>query len=226
MIPSEKLGTELTETCIVTTENLHLLASLVYYSRLRFITNLVPHIQNATSLRRVVTVAGGTKEGPLDPTDFPGLRIPAEDLKSHLSSLITLGLEKVAQTAPEVNFIHDYPGTVRTPLLKNMPEEMLKTLEFVPIDECGERHLYLATSGQFPAAKDESTLVPLQSGAETAAGSSGKIGAGVYSVNKECESATGTVLDLLVGLRESGMVEKVWAHAEAEFERIKGMTIM
>lgn len=209
---------------IVTPENLHWLAALVFYSRLRFITNLLPLIQNASSLRRVVTVAGGTNEGPIDPTDIPGLQIPAENIRSQLSSLITLGLEKVAQTAPEVSFVHAYPGTVKTPLLKDMPAEVLKSMVFVPIDECAERHLFVATSGQFPAARGESGLAPLQSETAVAVGSNGKIGAGVYSVDQKGESGAETVLEILAGLRENGMVEKVWAHTQGEFERIKGTT--
>jgi hypothetical protein len=203
-----------------TSEHLHLLASLNYYSRLRFITNLLPLLSNAPFLGRVVTVGGGTQEGPLDATDFPALRVPLINLKGHLSTLITLGLETVAKTAPEVSFVHDYPGTVRTPLLNHMPEEMLKTLVFVPVDESGERHFYLTTSARFPALNGGSDGVQLGDGDEVALGTTGEVGSGMYSVGSDCESASTEVRGLLAGLREKGMVEEVWRHTEAEFKRI------
>ena len=73
-------------------------------------------------------------------------------------------------------------GTVRTPLLNYMPEEMLKTLVFVPVDESGERHLYLATSARFPALKGGSDGVQLGDGDEIALGTTGEVGSGMYSV--------------------------------------------
>jgi predicted deacylase len=126
----------------------------------------------------------------------------------------------VAKTAPEVSFVHDYPGTVRTPLLNYMPEEMLKTLVFVPVDESGERHLYLATSARFPALKGGNDGVQLGDGDEIALGTTGEVGSGMYSVGSDCESASPEVRGLLAGLREKGMVEEVWRHTEAEFKRI------
>lgn len=206
-----------------TSEDLHLLAAVNYYSRTRFITNLLPLLQNAPVLRRIVTVAGGSCEGPIDPEDFPALRVPLPDIRGHLTTLITLGLEAVAASHPEVSFVHDYPGTVRTPLLKQFSEEQLKTFVFVPIDECGERHLYLATSAQFPPAAGESHAVPLSDGLEPALGTTGLAGSGVYSVGSDCESASQEVRDLLAGLREKGMVRDVWAHTQGEFKRITGL---
>jgi hypothetical protein len=206
-----------------TSEHLHLLATLNYYSRLRFITNLLSLIQDASVLRRVITVGGGSQEGPLDATDFPALRVPLSNLKGHLSSLITLGLETVGKTAPEVSFVHDYPGTVRTPFLNYMPEEMLQNLVFVPVDESGERHLYLATSMRFPALKDGNDGLPLRDGDELAVGTTGEIGSGMYSVGSDCESASPEVRYFLAGMREKGMMDEIWKHTEAEFKRITGL---
>jgi hypothetical protein len=206
-----------------TSEHVHLLAALNYYSRIRFITNLLPLLQNAPALRRVVTVGGGGCEGPIDPEDFPALRVPLPEIRGHLTTVITLGLEAVEASNPEVSFVHDYPGTVRTPLLNYFSEEQLKTFVFVPIDECGERHLYLATSAQFPPAAGESNAVPLGAGAGPALGTTGRTGSGVYSVGSDCESASQEVLDLLAGLREKGLVRDVWAHTQAEFKRITGL---
>ncbi|KAH8900401.1 NAD(P)-binding protein [Thozetella sp. PMI_491] len=203
-----------------TSENLHLLAALNYYSRIRFIQNLLPLIQKTPSLRRIVSVGGGGHEGKLDQTDYQARRVPVPELREHLTTLVTLGLEALARTAPEVSIVNDYPGTVKTPLLDNVPPEALEGLEFVPIEESGERHVYLATSARYPSVTSSETAVPLGDGINVAVGSNGKAGSGVYSIGKDCESASPEVIEKLAGLREQGMVDEVWNHTEAEFKRI------
>lgn len=51
------------ESNIETTDGLTLQTALTFYGRNRFIVNLLPQIQQATSLRRVVSVYMGTFEG-------------------------------------------------------------------------------------------------------------------------------------------------------------------
>lgn len=196
-------------------------AALNYYARYRFITNILPLIQRAPALRRVVTVGGGGYESELDTTDFPALRVPLDKIRGHLTALVTLGLEGVAQTAPDVSFVHDYPGTVRTKLIDYLPEEVLRTLTFMPLDESGQRQLYLATSAMFPPVNGPDTPgVPLGDGLEIAVGTSGGVGSGVYSVGADCESASPAVLKLLNDMRERGLVQEVRQHTEDEFHRI------
>ncbi|KAI0508473.1 NAD(P)-binding protein [Xylaria bambusicola] len=203
-----------------TAEDIHLLAAINYYARVRFITNLLPLVQHASELRRVVSVGGGSHEDEIDRNDFPALTIPVEKFRGHLTSLVTLGIEGVAQGAPEVSFIHDYPGTVKTKLLDIYPEEVLKTFEYVPIDECGQRHLFLTTSARFPPANGADMGVPLEDGLEIAVGTSGAVGSGVYSVGVDCESASPAVLAILKGMRERGLVDEVRLHTQDEFRRI------
>jgi hypothetical protein len=205
---------------IETAEHLHLLAALNYYSRIRFITQLLPLLRNAHTLRRVVTVGGGGKEGLLDVTDFPALRVPLPLLRGHLTTLITLGLETVTKKAVDVCFVHDYPGTVNTGLYRDMDAPPFNTSLCVPIEECGERHLYLATSAQFPSREGTDIAVRLTGGVQVAAGTTGEIGTGVYSVGEDCESASSEVVELLTVLRGKGTVEEVWRHTEGEFQRI------
>jgi hypothetical protein len=205
---------------VETSEHVHLLAALNYYSRIRFITNLLPLLRNASTLRRIVTVGGGGMEGPLDVADFPALRVPLPQLRGHLTTLITLGLEAIAKTASDVSFVHDYPGTVNTGLYRDMDVPPFDTSLSVPIEESGERHLYLATSARFPSREGNDTAVRSNAGVEVAAGTTGEVGTGVYSVGENCESASSEVVELLAVLREKGMVEEVWRHTEREFRRI------
>lgn len=105
-----------------------------------------------------------------------------------------------------------------------MPEEQLKGLVFMPLEECGERQLYMATSAKFPPARGGSAgAVPLGGVSHIALGSSGEIGSGMYSLLENCESASPAVVELLAGLREKGMVEEVWRHTNGEFNRITGI---
>jgi hypothetical protein len=90
----------------------------------------------------------------------------------------------------------------------------------VPIEECGERHLYLATSARFQPKDGDNAAVKLGDAVEVAVGTTGEVGTGVYSVGQDCESASRKVVELLAGLREKGMVDGVWRHTEAEFKRI------
>jgi hypothetical protein len=87
---------------------------------MRFTTTLLLLLQAATALRRVVIVGGGGYEGPLDPTDFQARRIPLTQIRGHLTTLISLGLEAVARTAPDVSFVHNFPGAVKTALFSRM----------------------------------------------------------------------------------------------------------
>ena len=216
-----------------TPERLHLLAALNYYSRVRFITNLLPLLRCATALKRVVTVAGGGLEGPLDTSDFSARRMPLFAMRGHLSTLITLGLQAVAKAAPDVSFVHDYPGTVDTTLSSRMTGFMgvaIRAYTYlfgrwicVPIEESGERHLYLLTSARYPPVSDcdsRHLAVPLGYGIDVAQGTVGELGSGAYSVGWDGESSSPATQKLLIALRDEGTVEDVWRHTEKEFERI------
>ncbi|KAL2162895.1 hypothetical protein VTH06DRAFT_6731 [Thermothelomyces fergusii] len=233
-----------------TTEGLHYFAAVSYYARMRFVVNLLPLLQRATGLRRVVTVAVGTKEGPVDATDMQGRRASFPwRLRGHFASLTTLALEAIAaRGAQGVAFVHDYPGYVRTSLGRRDATGataavlaaadavlgLLAPLIAVPLDESGERHLFLGTSARFrprdtitvqndgTCAGGDGSGVPLPAGVAIARGTDGGAGSGVYSVDQDAESAPVAVEGLLDRLRKDGTAEMVWADLEAEFVRITG----
>lgn len=135
--------------------------------------------------------------------------------------------------APDVSFVHDDPGAVKTALFDHVEGiigVIMRTYIFVmgywicvPIEECGERQLYLATSARYPPASvggDGVSGVPLGDEVDVARGATGEIGSGVYSVEWDGTSASPTVQKLLAGYRDKGMVEEVWRHTEGEFNRI------
>jgi hypothetical protein len=178
----------------------------------------------------VVTVGGGGFEGPLDTSDFQALHLPLEKLRGHLITLITLGLEAVAKSAPNVSFIHDYPGAVDTPLTRTVLSVMNESAaidggpvpELITAEESGERHVYLLTSPRYPAAEGMENKASLGGESEVILGTDGKVGSGVYSIVFEGESASAETLVFLARLRKEGMVERVWEHTEDEFARVTG----
>lgn len=126
----------------------------------------------------------------------------------------------MAKTAPDVSFVHNYPGTVKTRFNNYMSEEMLKASVMVPIDESGDRHVYLATSSIFPALEGGEDGVRIGAEDHVALGTNGAVGSGLYSVGADCESASQEVRELLAELRTNGMVEQVWSHTQGEYKRI------
>lgn len=135
-----------------------------------------------------------------------------------------------------MTFIHGFPGAVKTGIardLKGAPGIILKTLYavlgpflYVPNLECGERHLYLATSAKYPpasAGETAASMVPLGDGLSVAIGIDGKVASGVYSIEQNLESAGPNVEALLAEFRKEGLVEEVWKRTTEEFRRITGV---
>ena len=133
---------------------------MITYSRNRFIINLLPLLGQATGLRRVITAFAAGKEGPINVNDFQGWKVPALSVRGHASSLVTLSLEALAKKAPDVTFIHDFPGPVKSNFLRGgqgaaifVLNGVFKVLSpmmtFYSNQECGERHLFLATSARY-----------------------------------------------------------------------------
>ena len=219
-----------------TSEGLPFGTALITYSRNRFIVNLLPLLQKATALRRVVTAFAAGKEGPVSINDFQAWKVSPLSARGHASSLVTISLEALAKKAPDVTFIHNFPGPVKSNLLRGGQGAAIFVLNIAfkaiaPMmtwysnQECGERHLFLVTSARYPAGSDEDATsgVPLTGKVAVARGTDGKSGSGVYSVDLDGESSGPKVEELLANFRKEGMVGKFWKHTEEEFERITGL---
>lgn len=216
---------------VVTSENLPAMPVLVLHSRFRIMQQLLPLLRNAKHLSRVVSIAGGTKEGKIYPDDLSGFKIPFRLFRGHVVSLITLSMEALAARAPEVAFINTYPGMVKTALweapngivgiIANFLISVLSKFIGVPIDESGARNLFLATSARFPGASKSADGVPLVAKLQTSRGVDGNSGSGVYSINWDGESAPQSVETLLKGYRDEGLVDVVWQHLNDAFTRIE-----
>ncbi|KAJ3045694.1 hypothetical protein HDV00_007820 [Rhizophlyctis rosea] len=220
-----------------TSEGLHTLMTLQHYSRIRFILNLLPLLRAAPHLRRVISILAGTKEGPIIHSDYPAYNIPLMKARGHMVSMHTLALEELHARAPEVSFVHSYPGAVKTNIGRDLTGvvgyvltgvfTVLGPFICISSEESGERHLFLGTSGVYPAKSDASVAgIPVEGGEKVARGTDGVEGSGVYSVDWDGSSAKEGVQQVLEGLRRDGSKEKVWEHLSGEFVRITGSESM
>ncbi|KAI0912847.1 hypothetical protein F4823DRAFT_138569 [Ustulina deusta] len=220
---------------IQTAEGLNYHPALVYYCRTRFVINLLPQLRRASGLRRVVTVAAGGKEGKIFADDLQAKRLGAISFRGHVTSMITLALNTLAKQAPDVSFIHVYPGFVKTGLsreLKGIGPAISKILFkplmaylHIPIDETGERQIYFATSARFPpvnSQRRDADGVALGKGVDVAVAVDGKIGGGVYSIDYEAEGTSHKVQERIRIYIGDNTAETIWKHTEAEYKRITG----
>lgn len=178
-------------------------------------------------MRRVVSVFMATFEGQIKMTDFQGWNLGRMEHAAHEASIITLDLEAHHNAAPEVSFVHNFPGAVVSGIARGSIGPLMRVLKTVwavlgplvhiPLEEAGDRHLFLCTSARFSTGpEDETAGVPLVDGLALARGSDGQIGSGVYSIDANGESATPKVEKLLAQLRSQGMVERVRENIESD----------
>ncbi|RFU29282.1 hypothetical protein B7463_g7055, partial [Scytalidium lignicola] len=220
---------------VETSEGLNYTLSLVLHTRLLFTINLLPLMIKAPSLRRVVSIFAGTKEGQIVLSDIQARReVSLMKLRGHGTSIMTLCLEVLAKQAPSVSFIHDFPGSVRGGLArgtKGLIWTLLKGIYTVvgPLitmnyEEAGERQVFFSTSARFPPQVDAEDAggVPLKGLANLtiAKGTDGKVGSGVYSIDASGDSLSKHTIALLDGMRKDGTAEKVWAEIKGDLERI------
>ncbi|KAK3676814.1 hypothetical protein LTR78_003018 [Recurvomyces mirabilis] len=222
----------------VTSEGFMLPIALVIYSRFRFIINLLPLLNRATALRRVISVFLGGREGPVDIDDLnfkDGLSKPIK-FRDQALSMMTLSMEVLAEQNPGVGFIHTAPGSVKSGIFRE-PGLINGTLRFLSWlalmlgynltpEEAGDRHLYYATSARYPSkagAKSDVQVVPLCEGVDVSEGTDQSVGSGVYTPGPDGESwATDKVKECLARMREDGVPAKVWEYIEGEFVRTTG----
>ena len=190
-------------------------------------TNLLPLLREGKSLRRIVSVFYATFENKIDMADFQGFRLGRMSCSGHQASITTLALEAHQKSAPEVSFVHNFPGAVESGIARGEIGWLMRFLKTVwavlgplvhiPLEQAGDRHLFLCTSARFAAtSENEAAGVPLADGLAVARGTGGKAGSGVYSIDANGESASPKVERLLAQLRSEGMVERVKERIDAD----------
>lgn len=180
----------------------------------------------------MVSIFTGTKEGLLDLNDLQARNISFRNPRGHASSLVTFGLEGLANKAPEVGFVHVFPGFVKSGIMRGTTGVLMSVVKVVSeivgmwkrmdVDECGERHLYLCTNQRYAGKQAHGDGVVLGEDVNVAVGTNGETGSGVYSVDEYGESAGKNVQDVLAGMRKDGVVDKVWDATMEDYKRITG----
>lgn len=201
---------------------------------MRMLANFLPLLRRAEHLRRVITILAGTFEGKLYTEDISGRKTPLRDARAHLTSAMTLALEGFARQAPEVSFIHNYPGAVDTNLIRAESGWYMQPMkwwtrfmfrnQWVSYEECGERHCFLGVSDRYPAKKGGEQGVKCNDELDAAQGTDDVVASGVYTVDAEGQSGGNGVHRTLEDHRKHGHVEFVQQHLDSEFIRITGLT--
>ncbi|KAK2810660.1 hypothetical protein FQN50_002700 [Emmonsiellopsis sp. PD_5] len=210
-----------------TTEGLDTKFNLHYYSRMRFIFNLLPLLNAGAnsnpSFSRVVSILSGGHEGKLNLNDLALKNtFSLQNCATHAITMNSLALDRLATAHPNISFVHAYPGFVKTSLGRDfgtIASAATKAFMFlatplaVPFDESGERNLYAATSSRYPpksAGDSEDTEV----------GSDGVKGSGAYLLHWTGKANQNQ--KLFDGFKAQGWGEKVWDHTLDVFEKVCG----
>ncbi|KAL5349994.1 hypothetical protein ACLOAV_005030 [Pseudogymnoascus australis] len=188
----------------------------------------------ANSLKRVVSVFAGGFEGPFNDKDWAeyASKNPMK-ARPHAASMITMAHNAMARQAPDVTFIHNFPGGVKTnfgsdlatwtiPLrgLFNLISPIF--IKYISSEECGKRQVYGATSGRFPPAKGDAAGVSLGGDISVARGADGQTGSGSYTINFDGEDVFPKVYEHLAKAKADGAEERLWTHILGEIKEITG----
>ncbi|PGH07605.1 hypothetical protein GX51_01613 [Blastomyces parvus] len=195
-----------------TPEGIDQIFALRYYSRMRFIQNLLPLLSAATPAR-VISIFGGGFESSINTSDL--------DLKhnfsilncaKHAITMTSLSMEHLASTTASqqqqqqqptknshgaVSFMHIYPSLVRSNIYTNsFPPPIAAFYNYVlwptmwpfsvDVQESGERHLFHLTSACYPGGNGDS------SGTITSKQQSDGISASIPGDPSDMETAIGS----------------------------------
>jgi len=212
--------------------------ALRYYSRLRFVYNLLP-LLHASSNPRVISILAAGMEKPIDVTNLELKRdFNTQTAMFNGTTQTTLALEELAKSNPDITFIHKYPGFVDTSVLHTLLTTAkgiyvlpalfadwfivpVVNLFAMSVDEAGERGLFLATSARYPPSKPKGEFVgtPLPKGVEVAKSSVEVDGVpnGVYRLGRKDDSAPEA--EILPVYRKDGTETIVWEETLKVWER-------
>jgi len=193
---------------------------------------LLPRLQEAPGLGRIVDVAAGAHEGEFDINDREGERCGQAKLRGHLGTTKTLAWQKLSEQAPDVSIVTAFPGLVATPIFSRLIGLLgalfrayvwlFGWLLAVPLDECADRHVYMSTSSSFAAKGREPQGVPLVDGDAVHVGIDGEAGSGVYSVDWDNEGPGHKIQTLLQTYSGDGTSDHIWEWIQGEYRRILG----
>ncbi|KAJ5287478.1 short-chain dehydrogenases/reductase [Penicillium angulare] len=181
---------------------------LRYYSRMRFIFNLLPTLESA-KFPRVVSILAGGKEIKIEEDNLDlHKEFSLSTSNGYPASMTSLAFETLAFDHPSISFLHVFPGIVATPVLKNSMGSVVGSIMgflikpiSISMSDSGEWQTWLSTSAEFPSKKN----------------STNASASGYYILNHNGKDATNKAL--MAQLREKGFPSIVWKHTIAIFDR-------
>ena len=204
---------------------------------MRFVHNLLPLLSSSPS-SRIVSIHGAGKEGRLNEDDLELKHtFSLSTAAMHTSTMNTLALQEIAHSHSTISCVHVFPGIVVTNAFATFAEDWyfplrllfvravmpIAKLVTVSLQECGERHLFHATSARYPPAEVKGSPgagVPLPEGVEVASGSDWIEGSGCYLLDANGETIGNK--KLLDEYRERDMGRMIWEHTREVFDRVVG----
>lgn len=205
-----------------TAEGLDRTMSLLYYSRIRFVTNLIDLLQAEQKTAHVVSVYGAGLEGKLFKDDI-SLRhhYSFANARSHIVHMTTMAFERFSRHNPNLSLVHVYPGLVITPAYTDpslpfwfraawsLAGPLVRVSFSISPEKAAKRMLFL-TSARFAPLSDgrpDDSVV--------AVGTNGSVGSGSYAVGED--SDTVHVKKRYDVLQREGFEELVWDHTQDVF---------
>ncbi|XDG07856.1 hypothetical protein ABKA04_007471 [Annulohypoxylon sp. FPYF3050] len=222
---------------IETNEGLDKYFSLFYYSRMRLIERFLPLLTTSPNGGHVVSVFNSSVQSSLVLDDL-ALRNPRKQSLwkqfAHWVGMTNIFMEELARRNPgRLALCHYHPGFVPTDIANssNFPWYLKLLLKYVitplswpfwvPLEECGQRVLFMASPARFPARGSQgiATAAGKVEGVGVAVGIDGEIGSGAYLVTKDDD--TFGKEKKYEELRANGTAEKIYQHTMAVFAEIE-----
>ncbi|KAL5382312.1 hypothetical protein DPSP01_006709 [Paraphaeosphaeria sporulosa] len=209
-----------------TAEGLDSFLATVYYTRIRFILQLLPLLTASPLPAHAVSVYAGTFEDGTKPGQFP-VGCPTDAaygvgaVRKHASFMKTMIFEELAKKhAGNLRLTHIYPGLVDGPTFLGPDSPMwfkilwrfskpLMSWYMTAPDVCGQVMVYLATA-KYPAQG------AISDGKDVARSSQGERGGGSYSVGQKADASKGIMYEKV---RQADTKEKIWRHTMETLER-------
>ena len=209
--------------------------SLLYYSRIRFITKLMPLLAASQRPSHVISICLAGKEagGKLFTEDL-SLRSPGHysfvNVRTHVVHMKTMAFETFAQQNPgQISLVHVFPGLVITPAFNSSSLPLwfrMIWLLLAPIarmysvkpQEIGERILGFA-SNRFPARAARQAEEQNEDPSDVAKSTDGVVGGGAYST--KYDGHVNSVQETYQKLRPGNFRMKAWDHTMKAFEEIE-----
>ncbi|KAF2160378.1 hypothetical protein M409DRAFT_70530 [Zasmidium cellare ATCC 36951] len=224
-----------------TEEGLDKTMSFLFYSRMRFITKLLPLLRASTLPAHVVSIYGAGLEKGLPNWQPNNLSLRGDDktysksaCRTHVIVMTTFYFERLAQqNAGKVSLTHEYPGLVMTPAFVNPSHpwwfRLIWTIvspvihffrPVIPAEETGKRVLFLCGERFPPRSKTQAKeYATTADGLAIATSTDGVRGNGAYSEWHTGE--TNDVDETYIPLRRDGFGDKIWKHTNEAFDAIE-----